>query len=48
MVYAVRSDRPMVTSKPLKKTRKKNGQHERIKKILSQHNTELSGKISVK
>ncbi len=37
MVYATRSDRPIISSKPLKRTRKK-GRLEQIKEFLSGNN----------
>ena len=37
MVYSVRSDRPMIATKPLKRTRKRNANHEEMKEFLNSH-----------
>jgi hypothetical protein len=39
MVYATRSDRPMISTKPIKRTRKKHGRLEQIKEFLASRNS---------
>ena len=43
MVYAVRSDLPMITKKALKKTRKI-GRHEQIREFLCTHSVSFARK----
>ncbi len=37
MVYAVRSDKPIISAKPIKRTRKRNPRQEEMKEFLSNH-----------
>lgn len=39
MVYAIRSNRPMISTKPVKRTRKKHGRLEQIKEFLASRNS---------
>lgn len=48
MVYATRSDRPMISTKPIKRTRKKHGRLEQIKEFLASRNSTFQDDASEK